>query len=909
MKSKILIVDHKQNEKNKLIDILAEEYEVVKAEDAYQALEALNNDPKIQVVLLELLLPKMSGLELLQKLRSNSLYKDLVILVVAETGNTHEEITALGIGADDYICQPVAAEVVSARIKHILYNREILNSSECRFSLQRNLLDAMETAVFVVDAINHNLLYANNASQKLLQASDDNYAGRKCYEYFVNRKFPCEKCKLFIAHTKENKAEVFIPKVTKTVNISVNLMEWLTRPAYVVYMNDVTEEKHARQLAEERYQKELRRRYRVDMDFMAYLVFNVTTGSVIEHDPHGFPVPTIYPGQPSSEFVERVLPTVIDYEKRKEFTEIMKLDNLRRAFQEGKTVLSIDYRRYSRNMKNIMWARSTIQLMEDPQSKDLIAFLYTYDINENKMMQEVISKAVNYDYNMIADINLFSRSAKVYTSNGFGIDMLPKQEFDYQNAIEQYVNSFVVKQEREQVLQKMSLENVRQQLKEKDSYEFDINKIDNSGQHRKSKIRYVYLDKVYGMVLWTDRDISHIVNEEQQKQKELLEQVEGLKELNRVKSDYLSTFGTSVRMPLKNILNTLKKIGNICSHDATKGQLAGIKYQLTKISDVINDIMIISNLEMQKVKFSEVQFTLSDLVATVTKNIKKKYLEKKITIECVEQVFHNSCLGDYKAIYKLLYNILDNACKFSGDNSDVQIAVYELPFKGQNEAFYRFVIKDNGCGIDTETMQHVFTPFSIYMNETGCKDSSGLGLSIAKIIVERLGGTIGLESQVGAGTTVTIDLHMTFVDAIVKTAASKLENQDSIQNKCLMLVRHNPLEVLVLRKLLESKGAKVYCADTEKEAVNLLESNYTDFFQYVVVDVDELQSEQKNSILRQLKKHPKLSNAYLFALCSNADLDEKKALVESGVCEVLFKPLRFAGLMNILQEYQIRSEK
>ena len=536
-------------------------------------------------------------------------------------------------------------------------------------------------------------------------------------------------------------------------------------------------------------------------------------------------------------------------------------------------------------------------------TEDLIAFLYTYDINENKMMQEVISKAINYDYNMIADINLFSRSAKVYTSNGFGVDMLPKQEFDYQNAIEHYVSSFVVKQERDHVLQKMSLDNVRKQLKEKDSYEFDIKKVDSSGQHKKSKIRYVNLDKVYGTVLWTDRDITHIVNEEEQKQKELLEQVEELKELNRVKSDYLSTFGTSVRMPLKNILNNLKKIVNVCSHDATKGQLADIKHQLSKISDVINDIMVISNLEMQKVKFSEVQFTLSDLVATVTKNIKKKYLEKKITIECVEQVFHNSCLGDYKAIYKLLYNILDNACKFSGNGSDVQIAVYELPFKGQNEAFYRFVIKDNGCGIDTETMQHVFTPFSIYMNETGCKDSSGLGLSIAKIIVERLGGTISLESEVGAGTTVTIDLHMTFVDDMVKAAVPKPENQDSIQNKRLMLVKQNPLEVLVLRKLLESKGAKVYCADTEKEAVNLLESNYADFFQYIVVDVDKLQSEQKNAVLRQLKTHHKLGSAHLFALCSNADLDEKKALVESGACEVLFKPLRFAGLMNVLQEY------
>ena len=62
---------------------------------------------------------------------------------------------------------------------------------------------------------------------------------------------------------------------------------------------------------------------------MAYLVINVTKGTVIEHDPHGFPVPTIYPGQPETEFIERVLPTVIDYEKRKEFSDMLRVENLR----------------------------------------------------------------------------------------------------------------------------------------------------------------------------------------------------------------------------------------------------------------------------------------------------------------------------------------------------------------------------------------------------------------------------------------------------------------------------------------------------------------------------------------------------------------------------------------------------
>ena len=903
MKSKILFVNHKQDSKQELTMVLSREYEVINATDAYQALAFLENDhDNIKVMILELLLPKMSGLELLQKVRSNNLYRSLVILVVTEAGNSHDEITALGIGADDYICKPVSAEVVLARIKHILYNKEILKNSESRFGLQRNLLDATATAVYVIDAINHNVLYANNTSRKLLNVKHDTYAGRKCYEYFFEQKYPCEKCKLFIAHTNDNKAEVFIPKVSKTMSVRIHLMEWLTRPAYVVYMTDITEEKRARKLAEERYQKELQRRYRVDMDFMAYLVINVTAGTVIEHDPHGFPVPTINPGQPETEFIERVLPTVIDYEKRKEFSEMLGLDNLKKSFREGKTVLSIDYRRYSRNMKNIMWARSTIQLMEDPQSNDLIAFLYTYDINETKMLQEVITKTINYDYNMIAHINVFSQTAIMYTSNGFGINQLPKDEFDYQNAVSNYINTFVLEEEKEFVLSKMALENIRQQLAENDSYEFDISVLDENGTLKKSRIRYINLDKVYGTILWTDRDITHLINVEQEKQNMLLKQLEELKSLNHIKSDYLAALSTKVRMPLKEIVGRVKKLSNDCQQESSKNELSGINCQLSKIVDIINDVIDLSGLENEKVKFTEVQFTISDLVNTVIRDVRKRYLGKKIQVECVQQVFHDICLDEYKAVYKILYNILDNAFKYSDVNSNVHLIVYELPFRAINQAKYRFIVKDLGCGMDKETLQYVFTPFYSYVNNTGRKDSSGLGLAITKILVDRLGGNITVDSKANEGTNVTIDLKLKNVgNLIVKPLKSvNFEPKESVKGIRVLWVQKNHLESLVLRKLLESRGFLINIVAGEEEALTVLEENLNGFFKYIIVDVETIGVEQSQRFFASLKKMNFNKDVSLLVLCSRMNSQEKKIFNEYGVMDILFKPLKIDIVMEKL---------
>lgn len=902
MKSKILIVNHKQDSKQELTKVLAKEYNVISVTDAYQALAVLENDYDIKVMILELLLPKMSGLELLQKIRSNNLYQSLVVLVVTDAGNSHDEITALGIGADDYICQPVSAEVVLARIKHILYNKEILKNSESRFGLQRNILDATATAVYVIDAINHNVLYANNTSRKLLNVKNDTYAGRKCYEYFFEQKYPCENCKLFIAHTNDSKAEVFIHKVSKTMSVRIHLMEWLTRPAYVVYMTDITEEKRARLLAEERYQKELQRRYRVDLDFMAYLVINVTNGTVIEHDPHGFPVPTIHPGQPETEFIERVLPTVIDYEKRKEFSEMLDLDNLKNSFQEGKTVLSIDYRRYSRNMKNIMWARSTIQLMEDPQNNDLIAFLYTYDINETKMLQEVINKTINYDYNMIAHINVFSQTAIMYTSNGFGINQLPKDEFDYQNAVVNYVNAFVLREEKESALSKMALENVRSQLADNDSYEFDVSVIDENGLLKRSRMRYVNLDKVYGTILWTDRDITNLIDVEQQKQNMLVEQIEELKSLNHIKSDYLAALNTKVRMPLKEIVGRVKKLGNDCQRETSKKELSGIKYQLSKIVDIINDVIDLSVLENEKVKFTEVQFTISDLVNTVIRDVKKRYLDKKIQVECVQQVFRDICIDEYKAVYKILYNILDNAFKYSDNSGKVHLSVYELPFRGKNQAEYRFVVKDFGCGMDKETLQYVFTPFYSYMNHFGRKDSSGLGLAITKILIDCLCGNIIVDSKVNEGTTVTIDLKLKIVsNLIVKPLKNENFGQkESVKGIRLLWIQKNHIENLVLRKLLESRGFLIHVVANEEEALTVLEANLNGFFKYIIVDIDALGLKRGQVFFEALKKLD-LNNAFsLIVLCSRMNSQEKKIFNEYGVKDILFKPLKIDIVMEKL---------
>ena len=346
----------------------------------------------------------------------------------------------------------------------------------------------------------------------------------------------------------------------------------------------------------------------------------------------------------------------------------------------------------------------------------------------------------------------------------------------------------------------------------------------------------------------------------------------------------------------------VKKLGNDCQRETSKKELSGIKYQLSKIVDIINDVIDLSVLENEKVKFTEVQFTISDLVNTVIRDVKKRYLDKKIQVECVQQVFRDICIDEYKAVYKILYNILDNAFKYSDNSGKVHLSVYELPFRGKNQAEYRFVVKDFGCGMDKETLQYVFTPFYSYMNHFGRKDSSGLGLAITKILIDRLCGNIIVDSKVNEGTTVTIDLKLKIVsNLIVKPLKNENFGQkESVKGIRLLWIQKNHIENLVLRKLLESRGFLIHVVANEEEALTVLEANLNGFFKYIIVDIDALGLKRGQVFFEALKKLD-LNNAFsLIVLCSRMNSQEKKIFNEYGVKDILFKPLKIDIVMEKL---------
>ena len=513
------------------------------------------------------------------------------------------------------------------------------------------------------------------------------------------------------------------------------------------------------------------------------------------------------------------------------------------------------------------------------------------------MMQEIINAAVHYDYDMIAYINLAAETAKLYAQKDQRFKGFIGRDFCYEKVATEYVRTFIIAEERKNIMEKMAISNVRSKLKETDIYEFEVEVIGADNAAKKKKLRYANFDKNYGMVMWTEVDITNFVEQ----QKLIVEALLAATNLNIIRTDYLSSISREMRMPFKNITACIRNAIDRSESEVVREQLEEAKTYVTQLTEIINDIMDISNLESKKMQIMNTQFLLTDMVARLKNKFKQYHTSKKQNFIIEQQVFHDSCVSDIKAIIRILANILDNAFRYTAKGGNITLKVYELPSESNEKGFYRFVVKDDGPGIRPELLENIFTPFYCCVDGKCKSESSGLGLAISKGIIDELGGTIFVNSEIGNGTIVTVDLPLLLTNNENSSAEELDESCKSIVDMKILIVEKNPLSTLVARRLLENKGAHIYLAENEFKALELFENSGAEDFDCILIDLcsDEIDGVAIAKKLRQ-SYHPLSGSVPIIGLGEKLAQEEKHLYVEAGINDFLEKPLKFTQLLEII---------
>lgn len=364
-----------------------------------------------------------------------------------------------------------------------------------------------------------------------------------------------------------------------------------------------------------------------------------------------------------------------------------------------------------------------------------------------------------------------------------------------------------------------------------------------------------------------------------------------------------------IRTPLNGVLGMLRIM------EEYKGNKEKYEECMEKIFNSMDYLMTIVNnvLEISKMESGEIELdyepfnvkgvllgTLPMIEANAANNGIKLYGGKdEINIE------HEEVFGSPVHLNRILMNIVSNAIKYNRRGGTVRIYCNELSCDGE-KATYEFVSADTGLGMSDEFMKHAFEPFTQEGKETTTTFSgSGLGLSIVKDIVTRMGGTIDLNSKENIGTTIRIvlsfDLDKNHEGA--RKAEEEKEKVDFAGSK-ILLVEDNEINMEIAQFMLESMGVQTSGAKNGKEAVDMFAQSEPGTFDVIFMDVmmPVMDGLEATRAIRALDRED-ARKIPIIAMTANAFAEDRQACIEAGMNDHLGKPVDTAEIARILRSY------
>ena len=323
--------------------------------------------------------------------------------------------------------------------------------------------------------------------------------------------------------------------------------------------------------------------------------------------------------------------------------------------------------------------------------------------------------------------------------------------------------------------------------------------------------------------------------------------------------------------------------------------------------DLLNDILDMSRIESGLVKIEElpVNFRLcsDEMVEIIRGNAESKGINFVYEFENLvsEEVF-----ADPVRLNQVLLNILSNAIKFTPEGGTVTYTIEQLGSNVPGYGSYKFIIKDTGVGIKKEFLNKIFDTFSRERSSTQSGiQGAGVGMSIAKRLVDLMGGAIEVRSEVNVGTIVIVSLNFR-LQSIAKYPEELIEELEDIDfaGKRVLLVEDNDLNREIARDFLEEKNLIVEEAVDGVEAVNLMREKEAGYYDMILMDIQmpNMNGYQATETIRSLPDRRK-SSIPIAAMTANAFEEDRQMAFAVGMNAFISKPLNLDKLNDVLQRY------
>ena len=381
---------------------------------------------------------------------------------------------------------------------------------------------------------------------------------------------------------------------------------------------------------------------------------------------------------------------------------------------------------------------------------------------------------------------------------------------------------------------------------------------------------------------------------------------------NKAKTDFLSNMSHDIRTPMNAIIG----MTSLIRHDA------GNKDKVIEYADkidissqhllgIINDILDMSKIEAGKTVFKYTDFSMPDLIEELNTIFQPQIAERNQTLMVIkENIRHEWVNGDQVHLMQIFSNLLSNAVKYTQEGGKIQFLVEECETKSSVYAKYRFLVSDNGMGMSADFKETIFDPFTRAEGSVTNKiQGTGLGMAITRNLVEAMGGTIDVESELGQGSCfeVLIDLRIAEDRSVSSTVQEeKNEQNDNIfQGMRFLCAEDNELNAEILTELLKIEGAECTICENGEEILKTFEKSAPGDYDMILMDVQMpvMNGYEATKAIRR-SSHELAKKIPIIAMTANAFSEDIQHSLAAGMNAHVSKPVE----MRVLEK-TIRSIK
>ncbi len=406
------------------------------------------------------------------------------------------------------------------------------------------------------------------------------------------------------------------------------------------------------------------------------------------------------------------------------------------------------------------------------------------------------------------------------------------------------------------------------------------------------------------------------IRKEREKEREmhnrqLAEALQAAQVASNSKTMFLSNMSHDIRTPMNAILGFAALLEKDAEkpfkvREYTKKIMASGQHLLS----LINDILDVSKIESGKVVLTIGEFTIGDLVTSVDTIIRPMANEKEQNLHTsVTGIKHEYLEGDETRLNQVLINLLSNAVKYTPKGGNIWFRIIGLEQHSSQFEHIRIEVEDNGYGMTEEYLKTIFEAFTRAENSTTNKvQGTGLGMAITKNIVELMGGTITVSSQVDKGSLFRVELELRILDEQDEKkkedeAAEDME-EISLEGLHLLAAEDNEINAEILSELLNIEGVSCEIVENGKIAAERFADSEEGKFDAILMDVQMpvMNGYEATRAIRALKRDDAVQIP-IIAMTANAFAEDVKEALNAGMNAHVAKPIDMKLLKKTLYQW------